>query len=560
MVSVLYRYEKTKSGYDFDLVKSALQKYIRRGDPLKAYAMYKEIEVFKGMKDGQKLYTNFINRIKITAFEDVGLFADIEYIDTLLEANNITKLISYLSLMPHTRFYSHISNLYYEKELQYIKSPNFSYKLEGNQTLKIYVDNMIFCIENKKVDVIYWIKKILSVEKLDEPIKRNSRPGFLIFDILKKIIKDKKFSKLLDTCEKWYKNLKLKEDFLCVIHPVYLYILYDAIDYEKWNNIVKNHIESYNLDDIKEKKFEIDDYAYDKHTKVGKKLGRNTAQFAFEGSLVSFDVIISQDIIDYYINTRIESGQIFKETEEFQFKCRSQINTADFKQDVYFAKNKIGQNVVVKGPYLYREDVLYPLKIRHLFNLLPGVNTFDINVKVLYPDMFKETPLGIRRKTEPVKYYYFLVFEDLINREEYPVLLKNTKKWKDTYVADYDSMNIKFGKPSNLNEEELFSLLLQISIRELVGIGDFASRNFIVVNGKAYNLDLEKLEKIAVTENRMAKKEKLILDNCLNKNKEKFLETLKIWKNNKLAISYAQEILNIDLEVRIDNIICNVSK
>jgi hypothetical protein len=55
MVSVQYRNEKTKSGYDFDLVKSALQKYIRRCDPLKAYNMYQEIKVFKTFSSLVKL-------------------------------------------------------------------------------------------------------------------------------------------------------------------------------------------------------------------------------------------------------------------------------------------------------------------------------------------------------------------------------------------------------------------------------------------------------------------------------------------------------------------------
>ena len=57
-----------------------------------------------------------------------------------------------------------------------------------NENLRQHVDNMVWCLENRDDFIVYPILKILEVEKLNEKINKNTRPGFLIFDIFRKIV------------------------------------------------------------------------------------------------------------------------------------------------------------------------------------------------------------------------------------------------------------------------------------------------------------------------------------------------------------------------------------
>ncbi len=62
-----YRSVRTVSGYPFDVAKSALQKFIRRGDFDRAMIMAVECFSFRLIHDagggGGASYTNFINRL-----------------------------------------------------------------------------------------------------------------------------------------------------------------------------------------------------------------------------------------------------------------------------------------------------------------------------------------------------------------------------------------------------------------------------------------------------------------------------------------------------------------
>lgn len=128
-LSLKYRYVTTVSGIDFDTAKSALQKYIRRGNIDKAVHIGKELDLFRFFEGGQSSWTNFYNRLRVIVLEDIGLGADIVSIDLMFnewiqEKNNnkeskiLPILISYLCLYEHTRFYSHVSSNYNPKFLE----------------------------------------------------------------------------------------------------------------------------------------------------------------------------------------------------------------------------------------------------------------------------------------------------------------------------------------------------------------------------------------------------------------------------------------------------------
>lgn len=63
---------KTYSGIDFDVAKSALQKYIRRNMTAKAVLVAIELYKFKNIQGASAATTNLFNRIAIIANEDIG--------------------------------------------------------------------------------------------------------------------------------------------------------------------------------------------------------------------------------------------------------------------------------------------------------------------------------------------------------------------------------------------------------------------------------------------------------------------------------------------------------
>jgi hypothetical protein len=588
-ISTKYRNIITLNGYDFDTAKSALQKYIRRSNVKKAQYIACELDLFRFFPNGKACWTNFYNRLRVIALEDIGLACTeiLPVIDNLFDrwikdennlSVNMLKAVKIMCICPHSRFYSHL-RAYTKTAKPNMHKPNYLHPLGRDEKLRESVDNLVWCMENKDVHAWYWIEKILAEEKLCEKRRSSTRPGFLIFDIVRYFTDQI----ATDICEKWYKTLKVREQFLCCIHPVYAYIAQNgeenySVSTTELRIIFKNiqqNLKPYNRV-LTNQTIEIDDYVYDMHTRFGRTLKKDTADFAVEGSLVAYEntSICGKDLNQLfarkYTQEKIRQGSVSLESDEFVLKARAQLICSAARPDSYFAKNRIGQNVVVKGPYLDREGALMPFKIQSVLRLFRGVNSIDTNVKILLPDMFDgmnnpETPLGCRTKIEKEKAYYFVVMEDLMNKEKYPTVEKESKIWPKTVVIDYENLfkdegkRIGFGVPSEMSDSALMSYLLQISIRYALQIGDFACRNFLRVEDKVYNLDTEN---IGVGNSiRFSKKETDILRKYLGENREEYEKYLRSWLQDELAWHIVEITLdNTDARKNVKSLLENPEK
>lgn len=558
LISVKYRNIKTYSGYDFDIAKSALQKWIRRGNELKAQVIAADMDLFRYFEGGKSAWTNFYNRIRIIVLEDIGLaFPNLlSVIDKLLDEWKsgkmcLSRIISLITKCPHSRLFSHLRAAITDKPL--IGTIRFVYELGMNKELKTDVDGLIWCIENKNINVWPFIESILSKETLKGKIDRNSRPGFLIFDILEKMGLN---NENLQVCKKWYKTLKVQESFLTVMYPVYEIILKDRL--KSFPIVLDEPTTSYYY---KGKTLEFEDYVIDKHTSLGRRCGMTSTDFAIEGSLVSFEYNILQEekFKDIYKTKRIQLSEIKKESDVFILKARAQLTCSAVRPDTYFAKDKRNRNIVVKGPFLTEKEAYMSFNIKTVLSLFEGVNTFDVNVKMLIPDMFEDTPLGCRNKIREGCPYYFVVMEDLMNRNVYPTKIKNSKVWPDTKVVDYEELfknkNFGFGVPSEMSEMALFSFIVQIMIRYILKIGDFAPRNFLRIKDRVYNLDIEGVD---IGNNiRFSRDEKAIIVNFLKKVKDRLVNILKLWSENVIALQMVKNMFNIDILDRIREIYDN---
>lgn len=523
--STKYRDVKTINNIPFDLAKSALQKYIRRGIINKAQYIMSDIYLMNWFPESQGSLTNFFNRLRIIYLEDISIAAPnlIYMVNDILPIKtpyNITKLSNHLpclikcmSTSLHTRCYSHIRGWFKTNNPDLPPSPKYHYNLgedentsltvpaNRNLTLRQVVNAFIWCMENKKIETYYWIHHILEKEKLKVKRYNSTRSGFLIFDILNKtnMITSRD---TFNICLNWYKHMSMKEQFLCVLHPVMLYILSNYVSKYVPNPSPTNYDIFYNAynGSLLNENILINSYVYDKHTAIGrgKKMDRGYADFAFEGSLVAYDLEIFPEMAENYVQNYLKSVGLNKppsETKEFTFKNRTQLNTMGNKPDVYFAKNLLGMNVVVKGPYMSKEQAMLPFKLHNIMMLFEGINTFDVNIQLLLPDLWDKVPLGSRNKLGK-GYQYFIVMEDILNKENYPIMKKSSKMWDNEEVVDYDELfkrhsDISFGKPSDMTKKARFSMLIQLAFRLAFQIGDNSYRNFIRVNDTVYNIDLE---------------------------------------------------------------------
>ena len=69
-----FRNERSEAGLRLDELKSALQKYIRRGEEEKAVRVAEELDKFaEAGEGGERIRTNFIHRLQVIFLEDVGL-------------------------------------------------------------------------------------------------------------------------------------------------------------------------------------------------------------------------------------------------------------------------------------------------------------------------------------------------------------------------------------------------------------------------------------------------------------------------------------------------------
>ena len=207
--STTYHNVKTINGYDFDICKSALQKYIRRGLFNQALFFAAEMDMFRFIANGKSSWTNFYNRIRVTIFEDIGLASpSILFIaDSILKKLSKTgltcpelmNLVYFMATSKHTRFYSHIgawtrfriaeADRREVGEIKILKSDLLSNKIKfifkkEEIDLENIINSIIFCLENKKPEMFYFLKKILDLEKLPAKRNKNTRPGFILFDLI----------------------------------------------------------------------------------------------------------------------------------------------------------------------------------------------------------------------------------------------------------------------------------------------------------------------------------------------------------------------------------------
>lgn len=299
----------TKSGHpSLDAVKSAIQKYARRGMHTEMLQAVSEMDAFKAYDDSDNvttqraakaIRTNMINHLKVILFEDVS-FSQVGAFTTISEKikeweddgrsdmNTLAEIVAIISHAKKLRLPRYLRASYGKGEDCVLDEKDF---LDG--------------IDNKDIKCVEWIY-------------HNDKEAL-------KMLGDRQFpgkEHILPMITAEWKRLKptkskagSNDRFIFIVVP-WLWIMYDEDLNEQDGADVtsfskKEIIAAYEKDDV-----QFEDYVYDKYTKEGKKRGKTVEDFRAEGAIVDNEdaVWLSQfeDLKDYYNNQPEEPAKAKK--------------------------------------------------------------------------------------------------------------------------------------------------------------------------------------------------------------------------------------------------------
>lgn len=541
-LSTKYRNQVTWNGYAADIMKSGLQKYIRRRMPEKALYCARELDLFKeapNQKEGEGIRTNFLHRLMIIFMEDVenmslfdeiysrmsNLFNEREKQDRSKEKEErwIEEVVTFLSQSNKARMCSHIRAVFHAKYNdihQHYPSLSPLWQ-EQKGDLAFHCAQFKKYFKERDIRAVYHALQIdLSEEKLKEKLFRSQKPVFFIFQQMMNPLEVKKSERILKFVE-WYKDHigGMNEGFMCWLVP----LLYEL------GIITDQPIETVEIpitNNREGEKIPIDEYVLDKHTSKGR--GKGLVEFALHGSYVEPAAPFVNPLWKkfYEDGKRFEDGvpiigeitreapkkrilriaeveatqvthvtQATHEMQAFEFILRTQLTTMGSKMDVYFAKDS-NKLVVVKGPYASRHSI--DILISHTeWKKTHGLPYTHFKVKELIPDRWPEgVPLGARNAIDRTRPAFFLVFDSYLEESQLQTRTHRSKLWPPTEVVDWDAVPFHFThKDRPLTDQEYIDYIHAILFRYLFGISDLADRNFLMVEGRVISIDEEEIGK-----------------------------------------------------------------
>ena len=286
---------KSYSGYEIGIVKSAMQKFLRRRMPSEMKWCVEEIYCFKSLARNEKelkaskaLISNLVNRIIVMLDEELLFNEWAVYlkcrllIDKFWEEDNVEYLYEICDLLCGAkliRYSSDVSCYHMKMDIKaiddeedvYQKFEQFKIEMENKDVVKAF-----------RIAIHLFLNK--KEEKLKKRVLRREHPIYLIWDYLLNLEKVNANENLKKSIVYRFNEYPKKrgEQKLFLVAAISLCIYSERIDWNvEWmelsSSVVSEKIDGY---------LEIPSYAIDMHTKKGREMGKNRADFANEGSLV----------------------------------------------------------------------------------------------------------------------------------------------------------------------------------------------------------------------------------------------------------------------------------
>jgi len=303
----------TYSGYTSDIVKSALQKYIRRSIIDKAIISGFELYRMAELSMCQRFQTNLYNRLAVIAAEDISIAnfslviaihniilsknRDIEVLATIIYKLAVSEKIRIGShayrayIHPDGRKYAEslgviVSDVTTEEDINRFGLCDKFWKTGDPEDIKYYANMFYLRILDRNWLCLYWLGLYMNASTGKKIVKRNRRtdPMIIIFKMLETVINQY----AINTIENIYQIQTEKRPFimLAVIASL-MRVDYENVDLQ--STIMKFSQDKELMNNLMTGNytFQVDDYVIDMHTKKGKSNGKTRYDFVTEGSFVT---------------------------------------------------------------------------------------------------------------------------------------------------------------------------------------------------------------------------------------------------------------------------------
>jgi len=320
-------------GYKLDMLKSGMQKYLRRREFEKMTWCVMEIFKFELWAKDEKekkmckgIISNLVNRIIVMMDEEL-LFCEVQNYLLLRKfiemfeydrENGGKFLVLICRTLTNSRLLRRASDIrgYWDYRVSF-ETEKDAVELTDEE----YFNKFVECFERKDDECFKWMFKIFNGKKKGDVMRFRRKDNiYMIWEYLfsrENVKGNGRYKELLEYKLREFYKLNRGERFMFLVNSIDLVMKCDG----KETIFVNVHISQicqelsrYHEDFVEmyKKSMEymtIDEYAIDMHTSMGRKMGKNRKDFALEGSIVLKEdtEFLVKEWRDFYIKEKLEN-------------------------------------------------------------------------------------------------------------------------------------------------------------------------------------------------------------------------------------------------------------
>jgi len=359
-------------GHKLDILKSGLQKYLRRREEEKMLWCLGEIYLFKVYANSEQekratrgIITNLINRIIVMLDEELLFIEWDKYliIYNLIEKfekeerNDFVSLIKICKILCNSRLLRRNSdiNAYFNFGMRKAdgKKPEIlEEREEGEDVDNWHFRNFKAYFEKGDRNCFYWMYKIYIARREGDKRRFKRKENiYMVWEFLLKIgFGNPLLTKCLNYRLKEFFNKSKKERGIFLTSAIDLCLEKNNIT---WSADALKNEPDVNVEDVRNlfqnrKKLVFDSYVIDMHTSLGRKMGKNAINFMEEGSFVKDEdqEFLEKEWRETYNNGKLESYA--KKLAEKKAKAMKKAEKEKMKEEKKAEKAKKAKKKTVK--------------------------------------------------------------------------------------------------------------------------------------------------------------------------------------------------------------------
>ena len=320
-------------GYKLDMLKSGMQKYLRRREFEKMTWCVMEIFKFELWAEDEKekkmckgIISNLLNRIIVMMDEEL-LFCEVQNYVLLRKfiemfesdrKNGGKFLVLICRTLANSRLLRRASDIraFWDFRIRFGNEKD-TVELSDEE----YFNKFVECFERKDDECFKWMFKIFNGKKKGDKVRFRRKDNiYMIWEYLfsrENVKGNGIYKELLEYKLREFYKLNRGERFMFLVNSIDLVMKCDGKETifvsvhisqirKELDKYEKDFVEMYNYSMLY---WTIDDYAIDMHTSMGRKMGKNRKDFALEGSIVVNEdtEFLVKEWRDFYVKEKLEN-------------------------------------------------------------------------------------------------------------------------------------------------------------------------------------------------------------------------------------------------------------